>query len=73
MYEINKYTKNAMVVLEETEGDPRYQIIGYQAFMGHLVIDIKLGEGFRRKALYCADENKTYPPASVTYSTVVSR
>ena len=34
---------------------------------------MKLGEHFRRKARYCADRHKTGAPASVTYSTVVSR
>jgi Reverse transcriptase (RNA-dependent DNA polymerase) len=34
---------------------------------------VKLGENFRRKARYCADGHKTRAPASVTYSTVVSR
>jgi Reverse transcriptase (RNA-dependent DNA polymerase) len=34
---------------------------------------VKLGENFRRKARYCDDGHKTGAPASVTYSTVVSR
>ena len=38
-----------------------------------MVFDVKLGENFRRKARYCADGHKTGAPASVTYSTVVSR
>jgi hypothetical protein len=37
------------------------------------VFDVKLEEDFRRKARYCADGHKTKSPASVTYSTVVSR
>lgn len=38
------------------------------------MVDVKLGENFRRKARYCADRHKTGAQASVTYSsTVVSR
>jgi hypothetical protein len=37
------------------------------------VFDVKLGGNFRRKARYCADGHKTGAPASVTYSTVLSR
>ena len=39
----------------------------------HFVFDIKLGEGFRRKARLVADGHKTQPPSSVTYSSVVAR
>ena len=48
-------------------------LIGYKEITGHLVFDVKLGENFRRKARYCADGHKTDTPASVTYSSVVSR
>eukprot|EP00980_Cylindrotheca_fusiformis_P019278 scaffold6593_cov83-Cylindrotheca_fusiformis.AAC.1 len=63
---------NIRVAFEEHEGDPN-DLIGYQEITGHLVFDVKLGENFRRKARYCADGHKTAPPASVTYSMVVSR
>eukprot|EP00980_Cylindrotheca_fusiformis_P001039 scaffold282_cov121-Cylindrotheca_fusiformis.AAC.1 len=69
---IRKEMKNIRVAFEEHEGDPN-DLIGYQEITGHLVFDVKLGENFRRKARYCADGHKTAPPASVTYSTVVSR
>ena len=64
--------KNLMVAFEEHDGDPN-ELIGYQEITGHLVFDVKLGENFRRKARFCADGHKTNPPASITYSTVVSR
>eukprot|EP00980_Cylindrotheca_fusiformis_P022162 scaffold9066_cov80-Cylindrotheca_fusiformis.AAC.1 len=69
---IRKEMTNIRVAFEEHEGDPN-DLIGYQEITGHLVFDVKLGENFRRKAQYCADGHKTAPPASVTYSTVVSR
>jgi hypothetical protein len=64
--------KNVRVAFEEFEGDTQ-GLVGYTEITGHLVFDVKLGENFRRKARYCADGHKTGAPASVTYSTVVSR
>ena len=64
--------QNVRVAFEEFDGDPN-TLVGYTQITGHLVFDVKLGENFRRKARYCADGHKTGAPASVTYSTVVSR
>jgi hypothetical protein len=64
--------KNVRIAFEVYEGNTN-KLEGYQEITGHLVFDIKLGESFRRKARYCADGQKTATPASVTYSTVVSR
>jgi hypothetical protein len=64
--------QNVRIAFEEYDGDPN-ALIGYTQITGHLVFDVKLGENFRRKARYCADGHKTGAPASVTYSTVVSR
>jgi len=64
--------QNVRIAFEEFDGDPN-TLIGYTQITGHLVFDVKLGENFRRKARYCADGHKTGAPASVTYSTVVSR
>ena len=58
--------------VQKYNGDPS-SLIGYQEVTGHLVFDIKLGEGFRRKARYVGDGHKTETPSSVTYSSVVSR
>jgi hypothetical protein len=46
---------------------------GFVKITGHLVFDVKLGENFRRKARFCADGHKLATPASITYSSVVSR
>jgi hypothetical protein len=64
--------KNVRMAFEEYDGDPN-SLVGYVQITGHLVFDVKLGENFRRKARYCADGHRTGAPASVTYSTVVSR
>jgi hypothetical protein len=64
--------QNVRIAFEDFDGDPN-TLIGYTQITGHLVFDVKLGENFRRKARYCADGHKTGAPASVTYSTVVSR
>ena len=54
------------------EGDPK-ELKGYQQITGHIIFDIKLGEGFRRKARFVGDGHKTETPNSVTYSSVVLR
>ena len=72
MNEINKKTKNEMVPFEEIKGYPRAQINRHQEIMNHLVFTIKLGEGFSRKAQYCAHCRTTDPLAYVTYINVVS-
>ena len=64
--------KNVRVAFQELESNPN-DLIGYQQITGHLVFDVKLGENFRRKACFVADGHKMETPASVTYSTVVSR
>ena len=54
------------------DGDPT-SLIGYKEITTHIIFDIKMGENFRRKSRLVADGHKTDTPASVTYSTVVSR
>ena len=46
---------------------------GYQDIKCHMIFDVKLGENFRRKARFVAGGHKTVTPASITYSSVVSR
>ena len=46
--------------------------IGYQQIGGHIVWDVKM-EDFRRKARYVAQGNRTEPPKTLTYASVVSR
>lgn len=62
---VRQEMKNVRIAFEEFDGDPN-TLIGYTQIIGHIVFDIKLGENFRRKARYCADDHKTGAPASVT-------
>ena len=64
-----KKIKEAVRVHDGTDKE----LVGYQQITGHIIFDIKLGEGFRRKARFVGDGHKTKPPTSVTYSSVVSR
>ena len=47
--------------------------IGYQEIKCHIIFDIKLGENFRRKSQLVGGRHTTTAPASITYSSVVSR
>ena len=38
-----------------------------------MIFDVKLGENYRRKARMVGGEHTTTAPASITYSSVVSR
>ena len=69
---ITEEMKKVRVAFAEYDGDVA-QLVGYEELGLHLVFDIKMSEGFRRKARLVADGHKTDPPSSVTYSTVVSR
>ena len=69
---IMKEMKNVRIAFEEYEGDVK-DLVGYQKVRCHIIFDVKLGENFRRKARFVADGHRTDPPASSTYSTVVSR
>jgi hypothetical protein len=64
--------QNVRIAFGKFDGDPN-TLVGYTQIAGHLVLDVKLGENYRWKARYCADGHKPGAPASVTYSTVVSR
>ena len=65
---------NLMVAFQEFDGNPEdLNAKGFFKITGHLVFDDKLGENFRRKARFCADGHKVATPASITYSSVVSR
>ena len=68
---ICKEMKNVRVAFEEADDDAK--LIGYERLGVHMVFDIKLGENYRRKARLVADGHKTEKPASITYSSVVSR
>jgi len=46
---------------------------GYQQMSCHMIFDIKLSEGFRRKARLVAGGHQVDTPSHLTYATVVSR
>lgn len=69
---INEEMKKIKEAFKLYKGDPS-TLVGYQEITTHIIFDIKLAEGFRRKARLVADGHKTATPASMTYSSVVSR
>jgi hypothetical protein len=69
---IKEERDKVMVSFKATDIDPS-KLVGYQEITTHWIFDVKLGENFQRKARLVADGHKTHTPASVTYSTVVSR
>ena len=69
---IEQEMRNVRIAFEEYEGNPE-ELIGFQEIKCHMIFDVKLGENFRRKARYVAGGHATKTPASVTYSSVVSR
>ena len=62
--------RSAFQVHEETKADPP---IGYQQIKCHMIIDVNMGENFRRKARLFGGGHMTEAPSSITYSSVVSR
>ena len=64
--------KNVKVALELCETNPK-DLMGYKHVGTHMIFDIKLGKNYRRKARLLTDGHRTKTPASVTYSSVVSR
>ena len=66
--------KNVRIAFEEYDGSiENLEATGYKELGMHLIFDIKMGESFRRKARLVADGHKTSSPASITYSSVVTR
>ena len=65
--------KNVRIAFELFEGTEAELPPGYQLIDCHMVFDIKIGKGFRRKARMVAGGHKTVTPAALTYSSVVSR
>jgi hypothetical protein len=62
-----KNNRLAFQFLEEDEAIP----IGYKWIKCHMIFDVKMD--FTRKARFVAGGHMTDPPASITYSSVVSR
>ena len=70
---ICKEMQNIRPAFEVWEKDVDKIPIGYQKIQCHMIIDVKLGENFRRKARFVARVHKTETPMSLTYSHVVSQ
>ena len=65
--------KNVRPAFEKWEGSKEDIPPGYQQIKCHMIFDIKIGEGFRRKSCYVGGGHTTTAPTSLTYSSVVSR
>ena len=70
---ICKEMRNVRIAFEVFEGTKNDIPPGYQQIRCHMIFDIKMGENFRRKARMVAGGHTTETPASITYSSVVSR
>jgi len=76
---IEKEMTNVRVAFEKLDNVSQDQMRtgkikpGYSYCSTHMILDIKMDGAFTRKARLVADGHKTKPPASVAYSSVVSR
>jgi len=76
---IEKEMRNVRVAFEKLDNVSQDQMRtgkikpGYSYCSTHMIFDIKMERSFTRKAKLVADGHKTKPPASITYSIVVSR
>ena len=70
---IFKEMKNVRIVFEGFDGDKENIPPGYQFVNCHMIFVINMGEGFRRKARMVAGGHMIEAPASLTYSSVLSR
>ena len=75
---IDKEMKKVLVAFEEWNGTVEEarrgkKLVGYTEISCHMVFDVKMDGKFTRKARFVADGSRTEAPASMTYSSVVSR
>ena len=70
---ICKEMKNVRPAFEVFEGGTDQLPGGYQEIKCHMIFDVKIGENFRRKSWLVAGGHTTETPATLTYSSVVSR
>lgn len=70
---ILKEMANVRIAFDVFDGEKKDLPPGFQQIACHMIFDVKLGENFRRKARYVAGGHVTDPPASITYSSVVTR
>jgi len=69
---IDKEMKNVKIAFKVMSDDDVVPP-GFQQMTCHMIFDIKLSEGFRRKARMVAGGHQVDTPAYLTYSSVVSR
>ena len=71
--------KNVRIAFEKVDGVNEEQMRtgkvkpGYSFCSTHMIFDVKMDGSFTRKARLVADDHKTAPPTSMTYSSNVSR
>ena len=72
---IKKEMANVGIAFSPSEEQNPHELekLGYQWNSCHMIFDVKLGENFCRKARLVAGGHVTDTPASMTYSSVVSR
>ena len=72
---IKKEMANFGIAFSSSEEQNPHELerLGYQWINCHMIFDVKLGENFRRKARLVAGGHMTDTPASMTYSSVISR
>ena len=68
-----KEMKNMRPAFEVFEGGIEELPTGYQEIKCHMIFDVKLGGNFCRKARLVAGGHTTETPATLTYSSIVSR
>lgn len=69
---ILKEMQNVQPAFEKWEASEKDLPVGYQKIGCYLVLYIKMGENFRRKACLVANGNETEAQPTMTYSSVVS-
>jgi hypothetical protein len=69
---VKKEMKTVRPAFETHKGEIK-ALAGHQQIRCQFVFDVKLGEGSRKKARLVALGNRTQTPATLTYSSVVSR
>ena len=70
---IMKEMKNVRPAVKVFDKRKEDILIEYQQIKRHMIFDVKLGENFRRKERLVGRGHTTTAPASITYSSVVSR
>ena len=64
---------NVRPAFEVFEGGVEQVPSGFQEIKCHMIFDVKIGENFRRKARLVVGGHTTEAPATLTYSSAVSR